>query len=157
MPQRLNVLQKDMGIINALFGTASQVDANQVTQQLSPVLIDGENVAVAFKVVRDLFVFTEHRLILVDKQGITGKKVEYHSIPYKSIVQFSVETAGRFDMDAELKIWVSGLSVPVQKEFKKGTDIVALQKALATFILSPNKIQISQPAPPAPPALPNMK
>lgn len=142
-----------MGIINALFGTASQVDANQVTQQLSPVLIDGEHVTVAFKVVRDLFVFTEHRLVLVDKQGITGKKVEYHSIPYKSIVQFSVETVGRFDMDAELKIWVSGFSAPIQKEFKKGTDIVALQKALATFILSPDTMQSTQPGPPV---LPNI-
>ena len=140
-----------MSLVNALFGTATQVDANQVANELAPVLIDGEAVVVAFKVVRDLFVFTEQRLVLVDKQGFTGKKTEYHSIPYKSIVQFSVETAGRFDMDAELKIWVSSSSTPVQKEFKKGTDIVALQKALATFVLGP-KTPIQPIA--TPPALP---
>ncbi len=85
---------------------------------------------------RDLFVFTQCRLILVDKQGITGKKVGYHSVPYKSISQFSVETAGRFDLDSELKIYISSNPHPITKEFKKGTDIVQLQKLLATYILA---------------------
>ena len=33
---------------------------------------------------------------------------DYHSIPSKSITHFSIETAGTFDLDAELKIWISG-------------------------------------------------
>ena len=113
-----------MGLANALFGTSTQIDPAQLTQELEPVLIEGEQIVVAFKVVRDFFIFSQHRLILVDKQGITGKKKEYHSIPYSAITQFSVETAGTFDMDAELKIWISGVSEPIEKEFKKGTDIV---------------------------------
>ena len=125
-----------MGLINAFFGTASEIDAQELELEFTPILVDGEQISSAFKVVRDLFVFTDRRLILADKQGVTGKKVEYHSIPYKSITQFSVETAGRFDMDAELKIWISGLSHPTKKEFKKGTDIVGIQKALATYVLS---------------------
>ena len=32
-----------------------------------------ENIDLAFKLVRDLIVFTDYRLIVVDKQGITGK------------------------------------------------------------------------------------
>ena len=66
---------------------------------------------------------------------MTGKKVEYHSIPYKSISQFSVETAGRFDMDSELKIYISSNPHPIKKEFKRGTDIVQLQKMLAGYVL----------------------
>ena len=66
---------------------------------------------------------------------MTGKKVEYHSIPYKSVTHFSVETAGRFDMDAELKIWISGTSEPISKEFKKDKNIYDVQKALATYVL----------------------
>ena len=124
-----------MGIVNAIFGTASQIDPEKLTAELEPVLVSGEEITGAFKIVRDLFVFTQVRIILVDKQGITGKKVEYHSIPYKSISQFSVETAGRFDMDSELKIYISSNPTPVKKEFKKGTDIVQLQKLLATYIL----------------------
>ena len=62
----------------------------------------------AYQLVRDVFIFTDRRLILVDKQGVTGRKVQYHSVPYKSITHFSVETAGTFDLDAELTIWISG-------------------------------------------------
>ena len=124
-----------MSLINALFGTASQIDPNELESEFGPILVEGEIIAAAFKVVRDLFVFTPLRLILADKQGITGKKVEYHSIPYKSITQFSVETAGRFDMDAELKIWISSMALPIKKDFKKGTDILAIQKTLASYVL----------------------
>lgn len=125
-----------MSLINAIFGTASQIDPQELAAEFDPILIDGERIVGAFKVVRDLFVFTERRLILADKQGMTGRKVEYHSIPYKSISQFSVETAGRFDMDAELKIWISSNPVPLRKEFKKGTDIKAIQKLLAACVLT---------------------
>ena len=73
----------------------------------------------AYQLIRDYFVFTDKRFVLVDKQGITGSKVEYHSIPYKSITHFSIETAGSFDLDAELKIWISGTAAPLQKQFNK--------------------------------------
>jgi hypothetical protein len=66
---------------------------------------------------------------------MTGKKVEYHSIPYRAITHFSVETAGHFDLDAELKIWVSGSDLPIEREFKKGSDISGVQKTLAKYIL----------------------
>ncbi|MES2661285.1 MAG: PH domain-containing protein [Verrucomicrobiota bacterium] len=123
-----------MSLINAIFGTATQINPQELEAEFGPILLDGEPITGAFKVVRDLFVFTPWRLILADKQGITGKKVEYHSIPYKSISQFSVETAGHFDMDAELKIWISSNPVPLKKEFKKGTDILGIQKLLAGYV-----------------------
>ena len=55
---------------------------------------------------------------------MTGRKVEYLSIPYKSIASFSVETAGNFDLDAEMKIWLSGRSTPVEKKFKRGSKVI---------------------------------
>lgn len=124
-----------MGLFNAIFGTASQINPNELAAEFGPILAEGEEITGAFKIVRDLFVFTQCRLILADKQGLTGKKVEYHSIPYKSISQFSVETAGHFDMDAELKIYISSNPIPLKKEFKKGTDIIQIQKLLATYIM----------------------
>ena len=90
----------------------------------------------AFRLVRDLVVFTSHRLIVVDKQGVTGKKVDYKTFPYKSISRFSVETTGHFDLDAELKIWISGAVEPAQVlQFRKDNSITTIQKALATAIL----------------------
>ena len=67
-------------------------------------------------------------------QGVTGKKVEYHSIPYKSITHFSVETAGTFDLDAELKIWISSTANPISKQFKKDKSIYDVQKSLASYV-----------------------
>jgi hypothetical protein len=82
-----------------------------------------------------MFIFTNKRLILVDKQGLTGKKVEYHSIPYRNITHFSIETAGNFDLDAELKIWISGNALPLQKQFNKNLNIYELQSVLAEYVL----------------------
>lgn len=122
-------------MLQGLFGNASEVDTKQLQQDLDAVLTPEEQVVRGFRIVRDLFIFTDKRLILVDKQGLTGKKVEYHSIPYRSISHFSVETAGTFDMDAEMKIYISGNMTPFQREFKRGTDINGVQKTLAHFVL----------------------
>ena len=83
-----------------------------------------------------IFVFTNKRLILVDKQGITGSKTEYKSISYKSITRFSIETAGTFDLDAELKIWVSSEIQPsISKQFNKSVNVYDVQKVLAHHVL----------------------
>ncbi|NKL73771.1 PH domain-containing protein [Rhizobium leguminosarum bv. viciae] len=123
-----------MGLFDGLLGHGSKVDPNELRKRLDGVLIDGEEANLAYKVIRDFFVFTQWRLILVDIQGITGSKVDYLSIPYKAITRFSVETAGTFDLDTELKVWVSGTSTPISKTLKKGTDVRGIQRALATGI-----------------------
>lgn len=46
-----------------------------------------------------------------------------------------METAGTFDLDAEMRISISGNPTPFQREFKRGTDVVSVQKTLAEFIL----------------------
>ena len=122
-------------ILDSILGNAREVDPKEVVDELKPLLIPDEKIERAFKLVRDLYVFTNLRLVLVDKQGLTGNKVEYHSIPYNKITHFSVETAGRFDIDAELKLWVSGSDHPIEKEFKKGADIVGVQRTLAYKVL----------------------
>lgn len=121
-----------MGFLDSLMGNASTANKSDVQKDLQKILSDGETVDVAFKLIRDLIVFTDKRLIMVDKQGMTGKKVEYHSVPYKSISHFSVETAGTFDLDAELKIWISSSVEPtISKQFRKDDSIYDIQKILA--------------------------
>ena len=122
-------------MLQGMFGNAREVNIKELQSDLNVLLVPGENVVRGFKIIRDLFIFTDKRLILIDKQGITGKKAEYHSIPYKSISHFSVETAGTFDMDAEMKIYISGNMTPIEREFKRGTDVQGVQKTLAEFIL----------------------
>ncbi len=120
-----------MGLLSSLLGNASEIDIAKVQADLEPVLVPGETIGRGFKIFRDMFIFTDHRLIMIDKQNITGSKVSYHSVLYRNVTQFSVETAGLFDADSELKIWVSGGGMPITKELKKGTDVVGIQKYLA--------------------------
>ena len=123
-----------MGLLGGLMGNASEVNGDKLQKELAEVLVAGESVDSAYKVLRDTFVFTNKRMILIDRQGLTGKKVEYLSVPYKSMVSFAVETAGTFDMDSELKIWISGQGV-LQKTFSKGSNIVKVQQSLAKYVL----------------------
>lgn len=127
-----------MGLLSNILGNATQVDNAKVQAELAPVLVPGEEIGRAFQIFRDMFVFTDHRLILINKQGLTGSKVSYHSVLYRNITQFCVETAGTFDADAELKIWVAGGEPPIVKEFKKGTDIVGIQQYLAYCVFGAN-------------------
>ena len=123
-----------MGILSGLLGNASQADVEDIEKDLADILGEGETVERAFQVIRDLLIFTRTRLILVDKQGITARKTEYHSIPYRAISHYSVETAGHFDLESELKIWVSSAAEPISHTFKAGDAIIAVQKALATYV-----------------------
>ncbi len=124
-----------MGLMSGILGNASQISNEQVKKDYEVLFVEGENVEKAFLLIRDVFIFTNKRLILVDKQGITGKKTEVMSIPYAKINTFSVETAGHLDLDAELKIWISGVSLPISKKFNKKTNIYDVQKILATHVL----------------------
>ncbi|MGF7034360.1 hypothetical protein J2T17_005310 [Paenibacillus mucilaginosus] len=124
-----------MGLFDGLMGNASEVPAAEAQKEFGTLLTREERVEKAYKLIRDIFVFTNKRLILVDKQGVTGRKIEYLSVPYRSITRFSIETAGTFDLDAELKIWVSGTAEPVRKQFNKSLNIYALQAILAEYVL----------------------
>jgi|SRR5688572_11010425 hypothetical protein len=123
-----------MGLLSALLGHASQADVEDVERALEAILADDEQVEKAFSLVRDMLIFTNRRFILVDRQGVTGRKTSYDSIPYRAITHFSVETAGHFDMEAELKIWISGTADPIERTFSRGGSILEVQKALASYV-----------------------
>lgn len=123
-------------MLDALRGNAREVAADKLARSLEDILADGEHIDKGFRMVRDLFVFTNKRLIFIDKQGVTGKKVEIHSIPYRSITHFAIETVGTFDLDAEMKIWLSGQSQPIERKLRASADIAGVQRIFATYVLS---------------------
>ena len=124
-----------MGLFNAILGNASEVNIENVRNEFEPILIDGEIIEKAYKLIRDMFIFTNKRLILVEKQ-LVGTKVDYMSIPYSSIKKFSKESAGILDMDAELKIWLNNDNAPIIKQFGKGgNNINEVYKILSQNLL----------------------
>ena len=124
-----------MGLLSGIMGHASEISVEKLQSEFSPILIEGEILEKAFRVIRDMYVFTNKRLILVDKQGLTASKVEYLSIPYRNIIRFSKESAGLLDLDAELKIWMIGMHEPIKKEFKKDNNINEVYRILSKYVL----------------------
>lgn len=122
-----------MGLFSGVIGNASEVNVDKIREEYDRLLGSNEIIERAYKLIRDMLIFTNKRLIIVDKQGLTSKKVEYHSIPYKSITNFKVETSGYFDLDAELKIYVSGMSMPIEKTFNSSCNIYEVQAILAEY------------------------
>ncbi|TMP77548.1 helicase [Pseudoalteromonas phenolica] len=124
-----------MGLLSGLMGNASEANSEKTEELLADSLVEGEVIEKAYQVIRDMFVFTNKRLILIDKQGVTGSKMEILTIPYKKITKFSKESAGHFDMDAELKLWVGSETEPLVKEFKAGDNINEVYKIISKYTL----------------------
>ena len=114
-----------MGLLNATAGEPADFIAKH-----GHALTDGEDVVVVFKTIRDWIAFTSWRVIYVNVQGITGSKKEYLTVPYRSITAYSIESAGTFDLDAEIKIYLSGRT-PIEFKIGKNSDVGAMQKLMA--------------------------
>lgn len=123
-----------MGLFDGMLGNASRIDPAAAAQEYGRLLGPGEQVQAAYLLIRDAILFTNRRLVLVDQQGLTGRKVEYHTVPYRSIAHFSVETAGAFGLDAELKIYLTGTPMPIQKQFGEGVDVYEVQALLTAYV-----------------------
>lgn len=76
----------------------------------------------AVKTVRDAALFTDKKVLICDKQGITGKKTEYYAIPYSKIVTYAIETAGHFDIDSEIKLFLAG-GIEIEMRFLRGKNM----------------------------------
>ena len=98
------------------------------------MLVDDESIVGTFKAIRDGVVFTNKRIFVINVQGITGKKVDYTSLPYSKIQAYSVETAGVIDLDSELELWFSGLG-KIKLEFVARADVGKICKMISERVL----------------------
>ena len=123
-------------MFSRLIGNATKMSPKDATKDLKGIIIEGEVIELAFQVVRDMIVFTNKRVLFADVAGVTGRKKIYHSIPYASIGHFSIETAGTFERDIDLKFWVRGLSDPIETELKKGgKTVLGIQTILLKYMV----------------------
>lgn len=124
-----------MGLFSGTEKNTGAMETKKFHADYGQLLVDGEIIEAGFIVQRDTFLFTNKRLILVDIQGISGRQLEYLSIPYSKITKFSVQTGESFDLNAELKLWVGSDTIPIEKKFNKDLNIYDVQKVLASHIL----------------------
>ena len=97
-------------MIDYLAGDSVRLDEAVVEAELMNIgaLVHNEKVKLAYKCGRDSVICTSKRMLYVDCQGISGKRIEYLSMRYSCIKAYEVETAGNFfDRDAHFKIYTN--------------------------------------------------
>ena len=119
---------------NAEFLKLKPVDDSAYSEAIKPMFVDGESIVGTFKAIRDGVVFTNKRIFVINVQGLTGKKVDYTSLPYSKIQAYSVETAGVIDLDSELELWFSGLG-KIKLEFVARADVGKICKLISERVL----------------------
>ena len=124
-----------MGLFSGESKNSASAEIRKFHAEYGQLLIDGEIIEAGFVVARDTLLFTNKRLIVVEVQGISGRQLEYLSVPYGSIVKFSVQTGGSFDLNAELKLWIGNDTVPLEKRFNSELNVYEVQKILASRVL----------------------
>lgn len=130
MPDSLNSgIRQDANLMNL-----QAIKLEEIRPEVNDLLLDGEKYVAAFKTIRDQVVFTDKRLIAINVQGITGKKVAYMSYPYSKVESFAVETAGMLDIDSELTLKMIG-GAAIQLDFKANVDMKMLSHLIASYVL----------------------
>ncbi|MCE1225170.1 MAG: PH domain-containing protein [Geobacteraceae bacterium] len=124
-----------MGLFSSDSKNSATAEARKFHTDYGQLLIDGEIIEAGFVVARDTLLFTNKRLIVIEVQGISGRQLEYLSVPYGSVVKFSVQTGGSFDLNAELKLWIGNDTVPLEKRFTSELNVYEVQKILASRVL----------------------
>jgi hypothetical protein len=120
-----------MGSISMIKGNASRLEVTKIEKEFSKILMEGEKIDRVYKYIRDFFVFTDKRIVIVEKLDPSGNKINYHSVAYNKILHFSIETSGPSDFDHVIKLWCAGLPDPIVWTFNRSIDIFELQCAIA--------------------------
>ena len=119
---------------NGSFIKLKRINPDVVSSEITPLLIEDEEIISAYKAMRDYVVFTDKRVISVNTQGISGKKKDFTSLPYAKISVFSVETSGIMDLDSELELYFSGVG-KVIFEFSGESNIIEIGQLISSFAL----------------------
>lgn len=120
--------------MDANFMNLKEINLKEVRPEVPTLLVNGENMVMAFQTVRDQVIFTDKRIFVVNVQGITGKKVSYFSYPYSKVQYFGIETAGVLDIDSEI-IFAFSNGTRLQFDFKSKVDIQKISMMVSNYIL----------------------
>ena len=110
-----------------------EISLQSVRPEVPTLLVNGENMVMAFQTVRDQVIFTDKRIFVVNVQGITGKRTSYFSYPYSKVQYFGIETAGVLDIDSEL-VFAFSNGAKLQFDFKSKVDIRKISMMVSNYM-----------------------
>lgn len=105
-------------------------------KDLKTVLIKGEKMDKSYVLSEEAFIFTDKRLIIRNASASDIEFTSCQSIPYRSIIRFSLEIAGEQNVIAILHLWLHGDDSPLRKELVYSPTIVDFHRTLADFVLN---------------------
>lgn len=125
-----------MSFLSKFLNSSGILDNSKIVEDYGQLFLDNEEIEVGFKLLEDIFIFTNKRLIVIERKKDQEDILAYTSLPYSQISYFTVEAKKSFDLKSVLKIWLSGQSeVVIEKEFNKSVDVYEVQKMLADHVL----------------------
>ncbi len=98
------------------------LNETEPTRILTEKLCNDEKPLICFSSIRDEMAMTEKRILIADRKGFTGKKIQYITIPYASITLYKVGLVGGWDLDAEILLNLRG-NVKIQLRFLRSKEI----------------------------------
>ena len=113
------------------------IDLREVRDEVTGLLVPGEQMLCAFKTIRDQLIFTNKRVISVDVQGLTGTRKSYSSLPYAKVQFFAIQTPSVMELvqDSELILYFAN-GMHTRFEFKGGVDIGLIGRMISEYVLA---------------------
>ena len=105
-------------------------DRGGVTSRLLP----DEEVHEAFRSTSMAILFTDRRIITIQRNTLLTERIETTSFSYRSIRQFSVLEGTPEEQRSELKIWIGAEPHPLHLRANAGADLAPLQLLLAGMV-----------------------
>jgi hypothetical protein len=96
-------------------------------QGLTGHLVASESVEAAYVSPTGTLLFTDRRILLVQREHLLEEKVETASYPYRELRHFSITEGSR----GALRIWLGAEPQPLHLRANQGTDLARLQRLLA--------------------------
>lgn len=112
---------------------------DKYAEKIQGLLVEDETVVGSFKSLKDGVVFTNLRIIAVNREGMMNSNADFTSIPYSKITLYSIHTASTFEKikmigaDAELDIYIVGMG-RLRFEFKSSVDIYQISQHISRHI-----------------------
>ena len=94
-------------------------------------LLAGERVEELFVSATGAILFTERRIMIVQREHLLEERLETSSFPYREVRQFSMQEAADGHGRAAIRIWLGTEPQPLHLRANSGTCFAGLQQFLA--------------------------
>ncbi len=99
---------------------------------LTDRLLPDEHVQEAFRAATTTVLFTDRRILTIQRHTLLNERLETSSFSYRAIRQFSVLEGDPQESRSEVKIWLGVDPQPLHLRASRGADLQALQLLLAS-------------------------